>query len=378
MYERLSIKDREQLLSLVTTEQREFFENELKRGRRTIFENAMRDEKISAIKSVDTALEENEKNVVDWMITDFIDFGLGNLGGQCACGRKLRYQFTVEHQKTGKMIQYGKDHLSTFLNIDVKDIDGVINELDKFDHELDELLWKINENEYGYEHYEKIPDKTVVSKSILKHIEVNVPLLDRQIQRLKRYYEKQLEAILEEKLKIQRELEFEKRLEEKGRIEKLLREKKQIEDKLEAERKAQREVELKRIQQEKDFKEKQLLEKKQQNAARIEATKELVGYGASFEEIAYSLVLNGVHSAVEISNIMVNNFNVDKRMSIGTLGRPYIYFDVLVALRKQVEIGNLIMDESSNIEDCIFFINPKQEERENKLGQEIQQEFSLF
>ena len=58
-----TVKEREQLLSLVTTEQRDFLENEVKRGRRTIFENAMRDEKITAIKSVDTALEEDEKNV---------------------------------------------------------------------------------------------------------------------------------------------------------------------------------------------------------------------------------------------------------------------------------------------------------------------------
>lgn len=56
-------------------------------------------------------------------------------------------------QHLGKTIQYGKDHLSMFLNKDVRDIDGVMNELDKFDDELDELLWKINENEYGYENY---------------------------------------------------------------------------------------------------------------------------------------------------------------------------------------------------------------------------------
>lgn len=54
---------------------------------------------------------------------------------------------------------------------------------------------------------------------------------------------------------------------------------------------------------------------------------------------------------------MVNNFNVNKEISAGTLDRPYIYFDVVVALRKQVGKGNLLMDESSNIEDCIFFIN---------------------
>ncbi|WP_245827569.1 hypothetical protein [Paenisporosarcina indica] len=378
MYNRLSIKEREQLLSLVTIEQRDFLENEVKRGRRTIFENAMRDEKISAIKSVDTALEEDEKNVVDWMIIDFFDFGLGNLGGQCACGRGLRYQFTVEHQKTGRTIQYGRDHLSTFLNIDVKDIDGVINELDKVDHELDELLWKIEHDYYGHEYYKKIPDNTVVPKIIVKHIEVNVPLLDRQINRLNKYFEKQMEAIMEEKRKIQVEIELEKRRQENDRIENLLREKKQIEDLLEAERKAHREAEIKRIQLENEYKEKLLQKKKNQEANLIKSSKEMVGYGAKLEDIAYAFVLNGVHSAVEISWIMVNNFDVDKRISISTLGRPYIYFDVLVALRQQVDNGNLIIDESSNHEDCIFYVNPYQEKHEINQSPKIQQELSLF
>lgn len=378
MYERISLDEREQLLSLVTTEQREFLENEVKRGRRTIFKKAMRDEKISAIKSIDITLEEDEMNVVDWMITDFIDFGLGNLGGQCACGRRLHYQFTVEHQKSGKKIQYGKDHLRTFLNIDVKDIDGVINELDIVDYELGQLLWKIKHDDYGHDHYKKVPDKTVVSKMILKHIEVNIPLLDRQINRLKKYYERQMEAILEEKRKIQREIKLENRQMENERIEKIQRDKKQIEDVLKVERETNSKAEFKREQQENKDKEKRLQEKTEQDAALIKETVKLVGYGAKLEDIAYSLVLNGVHSAVEISWLMVNNFDVDKRISISTMGRPYIYFDVLVALKKQIDNENLIMDESSNYKDCLFYVNPYQEERENNKNQELQQELTLF
>ena len=79
--------------------------------------------------------------------------------------------FTVEHLVTRTKIQYGKGHLSAFLNIEVNEIDGVINELDKIDYELDELLWKLNNNVYYHEYYNRIPDKTVVSgsiKSILK------------------------------------------------------------------------------------------------------------------------------------------------------------------------------------------------------------------
>ncbi|MEK5149039.1 hypothetical protein MKX53_18830 [Psychrobacillus sp. FSL K6-4615] len=374
MYDRLSIEKREELLLLLTAEQRDFLMKELKRGRRTIFENVMRDEKISAIKSIDTELEEDELLVIDWMIIDFADYGLGNLAGQCACGRKLRYQFTVEHQQTGKIIQYGKDHLSVFLNIDVKDINGVINELDRFDHELDELLWKVKHGEYGYEVYEKIQDKTVVSPKIVKHIEVNVPLLDRQMNLLKKYLEKQLEALLEEQREIQIKLELEEQQQRNEKIEKLIQEKKKIEDMLEDERKARSELEKKRKQQEK---EKVLLEKMEQDA-RLKATIELVRQGAKIDEIAYSLVMNGVNSAVEISWIIVKNFDVDKRISIGDFGRPYIYFDILIALSKQVNNGYLLKDEASDGEDCIFYVNPEPVQGNSKDSEEIQQEFSLF
>ncbi|MFJ3389479.1 hypothetical protein [Lysinibacillus sp. NPDC086135] len=95
--------------------------------------------------------------------------------------------FTIEYQITHNKIQYGKDHLSAFLNIEVNEIDAVINELDKIDYELDELLWKTENNEYYYEYYERLPDKTVVSESIIKHIEMNVPFLDRQINRLNKH-----------------------------------------------------------------------------------------------------------------------------------------------------------------------------------------------
>jgi len=213
--------------------------------------------------------------------------------------------FTNEHQITHKKIQYGKDHLSAFLNIEVNEIDGVINE-------LDELLWKTENNEYYYEYYERLPDKTVVSESIIKHIEMNVPFLDRQINRLNKHFEKQIEALEEEQRKIQREVELEKRQETRRQIEELLKEKKKIDDMLEAERKAQREAEYKRQQQENERIERLLQEKREKDAKLTDAVKAQLSYGATFNDIAYSLVLNGQNSAVAISNIMANDFGFDK------------------------------------------------------------------
>lgn len=380
MYERHSLAEREQLLSVLNAEQRDFLENEVKRGRRTVFENVMRDEKITALRLADEIkLEEDEMNVVDWMISDYDDFGPGNYGGQCACSRRLRYMFTVEHQKTGKKIRYGRDHLSVFLNIEVKDINGVINELDHIDHELDELLWKVKDDQYYHEYYERIPDKTVVSENIKKHIEVNVPLLDRQINRLNKHFEKQMKVLEEEQRKIQCEVDLEKSQEENRRVEELLRQKKKIDDLLEAERKAQSESELKRRQQENKREERIAQERREKDAERVKETKAQLGFGATIEDIAYFLVLKGQHSAVAISHIMANDFGFDKRLSVGTIHRPFIYFDVLLALKKQVDNGNLIMDESSNIEDCIFYVNRYREEDSSNETEEVQQQMlSLF
>lgn len=380
MYKRLSADEREQLLLALNAEQRDFLENEVKRGRRTVFENFMRDEKITALRLADEIkLEEDEMNVVDWLIFDYVDFGPGNLEGRCACNRRLRYMFKIEHQKTGKRIQYGKHHLSTFLNIEVKDLDGYINELDNIDYELDELLWKVKDEQYYHEYYERIPDKTVVSENIKKHIEVNVPLLDTQINRLIKYFDNQMEALKEEQQKLRREAELEKRQEEKRRLENLIEEKKKIEAMLEAVRKSQAEDEFKR-QQKKEGREKRVAQERiEKNAEIVEATKVQLGFGATFDDIAYSLVLNGQDSAVEISFIMINDFGFDKRMSVSTMNRPFIYYDVLLALKKQVDNRNLIMDESSNVEDCIFYVNPYREEDSSNENEEVQQQIlSLF
>lgn len=378
MYERLSADEREQLLSILTVEQRDILENELKRGRKTVFENFMRDEKITAIKLADEIkLEEDEMNVVDWRISDYVDFGPGNLHGLCACNRRLRYMFTVEHQITGKKIQYGKDHLSTFLNIEVKDIDGFVNELDDIDHELDELLWKVKEDQYFHEYYERLPDKTVVSKDIIMHIEVKVPLLDRQINRLNRQFEKQMEALIEEQNKIQREIEFERQQEVKKRMEALLSDKKRLQSELEEKKAAVLKSESIRKQMESNREESLAQERLEKNAEVVAATKALLGFSATLEDIVYALVLNGQHSAVAISFNLIEDFGFDKRMSVSIMNRPRIYADVLNALMKHVEIGNLIRDESSSMKDCIFYVNPYPEEVTNITNQEDQQQQAL-
>ncbi|TSI05770.1 hypothetical protein [Lysinibacillus sp. BW-2-10] len=79
------------------------------------------------------------------------------------------------------------------------------------------------------------------------------------------------------------------------------------------------------------------------------------------EEIAYSLVLNRFSNAIQISRITREYFNVNKRLSTGTLQRPYIYLDVVFVLMNEAEKGTLYFDkESLGIDDCYFYPSEEQ------------------
>ena len=317
--EPLSQNERNELLALVTDEQKEYLINNVKRGRRTIFGNIMAEEKVQAIKSVDIDLQDDERKIEDWDIVDYMDFGPGNRLGKCACGMTLRYEFTVQHKQTNKTIKYGKYHLSAFLDLPIKDIDAEMDKLRRIDYELDELLNKIKDVDYGYEILEEIPEKIELPKDIMEHIEHHIPLLDSQIRKI--------ESVLREAEK----LEIAKRLEKAKAI---LR---------------------------KHF-EKEQKEKKERDQKILESITQLIDPStATIAEIAYSLVLSGVSSATQISHIIRDNFNVDKRISMGILQRPYIYFDVINALKNEAENGTLYFDiEGSSMKDCYFY-QPEEE-----------------
>lgn len=194
----------------------------------------MVEEKVQAIKSVDIDLQEDERNIEDWDIVDFVDFGPGNRLGQCACGISLRYMFTVQHKGTNKSITYGKDHLSAFLNLPIKDIDAVMAGLKAIDYELDELLLKIKNENYGYEVLEGIPEEIVLPQDIIAHVEHRIPLLDQQIKKIERkvnkYYTDKLEKAKNERREAAR-VEAAKRAEVTLKVKEVFRERYEQEQK---------------------------------------------------------------------------------------------------------------------------------------------------
>lgn len=365
--ETLSQKERNQLLALVTDQQRDFLMNQLKRGRETIFARFMMSEKVHAIIAADDIeLKDDEQNVVDWKIINYIDHGFGNRHGKCACGRSLRYEFTVQHTKSQKTITYGKDHLAQFLNLNVRDIDSVLNNIREIDYELDEILLKIKSKDYGYEILEELEGKVEIPKDIQEHVDRNIPLMNKHIRRLERLIHE-----------IERE-EANKRIEEqviernKRSKEQFVERNKEIETDWKVRERRIEEYQIARKLIEKRF-EQEFYETQKKDFAIISAVNEQLPPNSNLGEIAFAFVKNGVTSATKVSHLIREHYNVNKEISIGIYNRPIIYMDVLKALMHYAEQGELVLDEeSSSVEDCVFYVNLEPQNQQTTTPDEVQ------
>ncbi|NLY79963.1 MAG: hypothetical protein GX072_08780 [Lysinibacillus sp.] len=339
----LTKEEREFLKQYATNEQLDFLTNYVKRGRRTKFLNMMADKKVTLVRSQDITLEDIEQDASGWFLEGYIDYGKGNRLGKCACNLPLRRVFTVKHEVTGKTIDYGENHLIQFLGIDNQILKDLIRNLTVIDLELDELLIKIKENRYGYELLERDFHGMDIPDDIQAHIDANVPLLDRQIDRLYR------------KLR-QLEREF---------------------------KQAEQEARLKTIEEEQQRVLEQLEREQRKMEKLVEQVRQQLSQDASKETIAYYLVLNGISSIVEICHILIEHFGADKTLSVGVLKRPRILPSILKFLLDQVDRGNLMIVEKIGVEDCLFQRNEEivielEHEEEFKQNNGDEEQLSLF
>lgn len=340
----LTKAERDSLMQYASKEQLDFIINKVKRGRRTKFLNMMADKKVTLVRSQDISLEEVEQDASGWMLENYVDYGKGMYLGKCACNRPLRRVFTVKHETTGKTIDYGENHLIQFLGIDKTILRDLIQNLTVIDLELDELLIKIKEKEYGYELLENDFHGMEIPEDIQAHIDANVPLLDRQIDRLYRKLRK-----------IEREI---KQAEQEAYLKALEEERQQMLEQIEREQKKLQEV--------------------------VEKVKKNLPPKASYETIAYHFVLNGYSSVVEICHILIDFFGASSTLSAGIYKRPRILPSILKSLLDHVEKGDLILVEKIGVEDCLFKPNihhikieleSEEDDEENNHGEE---QLSLF
>lgn len=207
--EHLTQKERDELFKNLDEQQRQFVNDYLKRGRRTVFANVLAKEKASAVDG-----DSIEEVAQQWVFQDYIDAGPEwrvNQQLYCECGRPLRYQYIVQNLETGEIKKFGITHFEDHTGISPQLVKDIVKGIEHIDYEMDEVLIKVaNGWSLAKEGISEIPASVEVPKDIEQQLANNIPLLARQVQRLKKlvanYLREQeqhrLERIKQEQAKI--------------------------------------------------------------------------------------------------------------------------------------------------------------------------------
>ncbi|KEK17887.1 hypothetical protein BAMA_10390 [Bacillus manliponensis] len=180
----LSKEEREGILNSISSKQKEFIQEHVKRGKKTVFANIMAKDK-GVVLPANATNEELEMLLDEWVLEEYIDNGFVNPETKCECGRPLRYQYIVKHKRTNEVRRFGIDHFEQHTGIPGSIVREIKQGFYEIDYEMDELLFKINNSWSISEVFPTIPDNYIFPKDIATHLEAEVPLLDRQIKRLR-------------------------------------------------------------------------------------------------------------------------------------------------------------------------------------------------
>ncbi|WP_072331614.1 MULTISPECIES: DUF3895 domain-containing protein [unclassified Paenibacillus] len=202
MAETLGVEQRDDYLSRLSEEQRNFLIHNMTRSRRTIFAQQMAKAK-GAVIPEEADPEDIEKYLDGWIYTGYTDAGKVSPDLLCECGHQLRYQHQVQHKETGQIMHFGIKHLGDHLGLDPKIVALIMKGFQTLDYELDEILLKIEDgwrlDEWFFQDGFEIPS------DIQAHLELNLPLLDRQVERLRRKLRIYMEQMQTERAAARRE-----------------------------------------------------------------------------------------------------------------------------------------------------------------------------
>lgn len=171
------------LLNTLSSEQREYIMNYIKRGKKTAFANEMALSKGIILPEEISDLE-IERMLNEWILIDYIDHGSVSLDLRCECGRPLRRQYIVKHISTGAVKKFGIDHFQEHTGFSPEIIKEIIRGFSKIDYELDEILIKHERNWTLDPLYLTIPESKLPIE-IQEMLGLGLPLLERHINRLK-------------------------------------------------------------------------------------------------------------------------------------------------------------------------------------------------
>lgn len=179
----LNKDERESFLTLLTEQQRTFLMEHVKRGKKTVFANEMAKDKGIIIPDHATS-EEVELLLEEWILENFIDNGFVNPDTPCECGRPLRYQYIVKHKSTNEIRRFGITHFEEHTGIPAELVHSIKKGFSNIDYELDEILQKVSQN-WDLSREIELPLDMPIPKDIQEFLSNNIPLLERQIKRLK-------------------------------------------------------------------------------------------------------------------------------------------------------------------------------------------------
>ncbi|SEN37141.1 hypothetical protein SAMN05192533_11225 [Mesobacillus persicus] len=208
MLQPLSKSEVHQLMSLLDPEQREFIEKYSKQSKKSKWIEAIARRKGIVI-TEETAYEEIEPLIDDWVLVDVLDSGFGNRDYRCECGRALRYQYRVLHKREEKVYGYGVSCFEHHTNLAPNLIKDILKGFHSVDLERDEILIKYFQGDFWnlkpFLHIETIPYE------ILEQDRLDLPLTDNQrikVLRLKKVYEQEqlLERVLSKMDSYQKEV----------------------------------------------------------------------------------------------------------------------------------------------------------------------------
>lgn len=224
----LTQAERDELTRTLTSKQKQFIDELLKRGRRTVFANVLARDKASG--SEEETMEEVARR---WELLDYIDAGpdwRAKAAYYCECGRPLRYQYIVRNSKTGEVKKFGITHFEIHVGIPPHLVKQIVKGFETIDFERDEILIKIATNwslaEAGIRN---IPEELEIPSDVQLHFDYNVPLLDRQVRRLKQRVNDYMRNLKIQRLEQER---HEKELNEKRKREVYTRDREAIRVKL--------------------------------------------------------------------------------------------------------------------------------------------------
>jgi hypothetical protein len=135
----LAKQEVEQLMSLLSEEQRSFLEERSKQSKKSKWIQSLARQKGIVIKQ-NMSYEDMEKLIDDWILLDILDSGFGSKEYRCECGRALRYQYQVYHKKEGKTYGLGSKCFEHHTSLSPAVVKDIIDGFHTVDLERDEIL----------------------------------------------------------------------------------------------------------------------------------------------------------------------------------------------------------------------------------------------